>query len=218
MQVFEFHFNPKQKADLIFNGFCFEPENIYEKRLGSLYLAGALKSALPQNLHLLEHLTQTIKQQYYKNSLRNPAKALQDGLKLGNTFLENISKKGDVSWLGNLDFTALSLKNYDLNFAKTGEIKIYLLREGQVIDIDKRLKFEEIEPYPLKIFGNIISGKLVEDDIILILTEELLNPFQNLLTEIAVLSPFNDKKLKEIFKKRRGSFQNFRPLLFNFFK
>lgn len=202
MQIFEFHFNPKQKPDLIFNAFCFEPGNIYEKRLGGLYLAGDLKNVLPQNIHLLEHLTQTIKQQYYKNSLKNPAKALQEGLKLGNTFLENISKKGDVSWLGNLDFAALSLKNYDLNFTKTGEIKIYLLRKGQVIDIDKRLKFEEIDPYPLKIFGNIISGKLSEDDIILILTEELLDPFQKLLTEIAALSPFSDKKLKEIFKKK----------------
>ena len=202
MQIFEFHFNPKVKPDLIFNAFCFEPGNIYEKRLGGLYLAGDLKNVLPQNIHLLEHLTQTIKQQYYKNSLKNPAKALQEGLRLGNTFLENISKKGDVSWLGNLDFAALSLKNYDLNFTKTGEIKIYMLRKGQVIDIDKRLKFEEIDPYPLKIFGNIISGKLSEDDIILILTEELLDPFQKLLTEIAALSPFSDKKLKEIFKKK----------------
>jgi len=202
MQVFEFHFNPKVKPDLIFNGFCFEPQNIYEKRLGGLYLAGALKGVLPQNIHLLEHLTQTIKQQYYKNSLRNPSKALQEGLKLGNTFLENISKKGDVSWLGNLSFAAISLKNFELNFTKTGEIKIYLLRGGQVIDIDKRLKFEELEPYPLKIFGNIISGKLAEDDIILVLTEELLIPFQKLLTEIAALTPLNERDLKEIFKKR----------------
>ena len=202
MQIFEFHFNPKTKPDLIFNGFCFEPQNIYEKRVGGLYMAGVLKNTLPQNLHLLDHLSQTIKQQYYKNSLKNPAKALQEGLKLGNAFLENISKKGDVSWLGHLDFAVLSLKSLELNFTKTGEIKIFLLRGGQVIDIDKRLKFEELEPYPLKIFGNIISGKLAEDDILLILTEELMAPFQKLLTEIAALSPFNEKSLKEIFTRK----------------
>ncbi len=200
MQIFEFHFNPKVKPDLIFNGFCFEPGNIYEKRVGGLYLAGVLKNALPQNFHLIEHLSQNIKQQYYKSSLRSPAKALQEGLMAGNAFLENISKKGDVSWLGHLDFSVLSLKNFDLNFAKTGEIKIYLLRGGQVIDIDKRLKFDGMEPYPLKIFGNIISGKLAENDLILILTEELLAPFQKLLLEIAALRPFDEKKLKEIFK------------------
>jgi len=209
MQIFEFYFNPPLRRgsaghspDLIFNAFCFEPQNIYEKRVGGLYLAGVLRNTLPQNIHLLDHLTQAIKQQYYKNSLKNPAKALQEGLKLGNAFLENISKKGDVSWLGHLDFAALSLKNFELNFTKTGEIKIFLLRGGQVIDIDKRLKFEELEPYPLKIFGNIISGKLTQDDIVLILTEELLSPFQKLLPEIAQLAPFDEKKLKEIFERK----------------
>src|SRR3989338_2149813 len=119
MQIFEFYFNPPLRRgsaghspDLIFNAFCFEPQNIYEKRVGGLYLAGVLRNTLPQNIHLLDHLTQAIKQQYYKNSLKNPAKALQEGLKLGNAFLENISKKGDVSWLGHLDFAALSLKNF----------------------------------------------------------------------------------------------------------
>ena len=83
---------------------------------------------------------------------------------------------------------------------KTGEIKIYLLRGGQVIDIDKRWKFEELEPYPLKIFGNIISGKLAENDIILVLTEELLIPFQKLLTEIATKKELDEKITKELEK------------------
>lgn len=39
MKVFEFHFNPQLRPDLIFDSFCYEPENIYEKRMGENWLA-----------------------------------------------------------------------------------------------------------------------------------------------------------------------------------
>jgi len=65
-QILEFHFNPKPKDDLIFDSFCFEPSNVYEKRMGSLYMVGMLKNALPQNVRFLDNISQTIKGKYYK--------------------------------------------------------------------------------------------------------------------------------------------------------
>jgi len=61
MQVFELHFNPRGKEDLIFDSFCYEPENIFERRMGGLYMAGLLKNALPQNARFLDNLARTIK-------------------------------------------------------------------------------------------------------------------------------------------------------------
>ena len=122
MRVFEFHFNPRLRQgfggqaklpDLIFDSFCYEPENIYERRVGSLYLVGLLKNVLPQNLHFLDRLAKLIKDQYYRSTLSTPEKALKESLRQGNEFLEGIAKKGDVSWLGNLSFAALSLKNFE---------------------------------------------------------------------------------------------------------
>jgi len=157
MQVFEFHFNPRLRPDLIFDSFCYEPENIYEKRMGNLYLTGLLKNVLPQNLRFLDKLAKVIQKEYYRSTIIKPEKALKKSLKEANEFLEQIAKKGDVSWLGNLSFAALSLKNYELNFTKVGDLKIFLLRGERIIDIDQKLKFEEITPWPLKIFGNIVS-------------------------------------------------------------
>ena len=98
----------------------------------------------------------------------------------------------------------MNLKNFDLNFTKVGAIKILLLRQGQLIDIGKNLEFEDIEPYPLKIFGSIVTGKLAEKDIILALTKDVFNFFssQNLLKEIAKIEPFEEKKLRTILKTR----------------
>ena len=210
MQVFEFHFNPKLKPDLIFDSFCYEPENIYERRVGSLYMAGLLKNALPQNFKLLNNLAKVIKENYYRPALHSSEKQLKESLKTANEFLEKVAKGGDVSWLGNLSFAAISLAPHqkngggELNFTKVGDLKIFLLRRGGVIDIDRKLRFQDITPWPLKIFGNIVSGKLAENDIILVLTKDVLEIFQNqnLLTEIAKLTTFDERKLKEILKTK----------------
>ena len=202
MQIFEFHFNPKTKEDLIFDSFCFEPENIYEKRVGSLYMLGLLKNVLPQNIRFLERLAKIIKEKFYSSTLVKPEKSLKNSLKEANDFLENIAKRGDVSWLGNLSFGVISLKSFELNFTKVGDLKFLLLRRGGVLDIDQKLKLEDFEPYPLKIFGNIISGKLAENDILLALTKEVYETFQsqNIPNEIAKIKPFDEKKLGEVLK------------------
>ena len=207
MQTFEFHFNPHLKLDLIFDSFCYEPENIYERRMGSLYLVGLLKNALPRNLRFLEKLQKVIKEKYYKSTIFAPEKSLRESLKEANEFLEGIAKRGDVSWLGNLGFAILCLKNFKLNFTKVGGMKIFLLRRGQIIDIDKKLKFQDIEPYPLKIFSNIVSGKLSEGDLILVLTKEIFDFFQEnlLLNEIAKLPPHHNfgGGLKDILDRKK---------------
>jgi len=193
-QVFEFHFNPPKqnrlaagKDDLIFDSFCFEPKNIYEKRMGDLYMVGLLKNVLPKNIRFLDVLAQKIKEKYYKAVSVSPEKSLKDTLRIANEYLEKIAKQGDVSWLGNLSFAVISLKDFELNFTKIGDLKLFLIRKGQLIDIDQKLKLEDIEPYPLKIFGNIVSGKLAENDIILVLSKEAYDAFlkENLLNEFA---------------------------------
>lgn len=205
MRVLEFHFNPELRPGLIFDSFCYEPANVYEKRMGNLYLTGVLKNILPQNVNFLDKLAKVIQKEFYRSTIIKPEKSLKESLKEANEFLEQIAKKGDVSWLGNLSFAALSLKNYQLNFTKVGDLKIFLLRGGKIIDIDKKLKFDEILPWPLKVFGNIVSGKLAPDDVILILTKEVTDFLQkgNLLLEIGKLEPFSEKGLKQIFDKKK---------------
>jgi len=204
MQVFEFHFSPKKDSGSIFDSFCYTPKNTYEKKVGNLYMVGGLKNVLPQNEKLLEKIAKVIKEKYYNSSSGNPEKSLKESLKEANGFLQGVGKKGDVSWLGNLSFATLSLKNYELNFTKVNDIKIILLRQGQIIDIDQKLKFSDVNPWPLKIFGNIVSGKLAENDVILVLSKEVLEKFksENLLNIISKILPFSWNGLKSVLEKK----------------
>ena len=213
MQIFELHFNPKLKTEQIFDSFVYEPENNYEKKLGSLYIVGEVENILDSNSKFLDNLAQNIKKNYYGLSVKSQEKALLHSLKKSNEFLAQEVKKENVSWLGNLNFSIISLNNFDLNFTKTGNIKILLIRQDQIIDISKSLDIEEIDPYPLKIFFNTVSGKLIENDKILILTKPIFEFFKekNILSKIAkAQNTINSKKLKEIipttlFTKGEGS-------------
>ena len=215
MQVFELYFNPKTKEDVIFDTFYYEPEDIYERRLGYLFMAGKLSNVLPQNARFLKNLARVIKTKFYSLKTKSPQRALKESLKEANRFLEKIAKEGDVSWISNLNFAILNLTpkissitkkikkgKYTLSFTKVGDIKIFLARGGRALDIGQNLKFEEIEPYPLKVFLNIVSGKLEEGDKILVMTKGVSAKFlsQNVIEKMAVLPRLEKRGLSRILK------------------
>ena len=199
MRVFEFHFNPSQtagkqisKGKIAFDSFCYEPENIREKKLGSLYIVGEI--ALSDNSEFLNDLAQTIKKQYYqKNKPKpNPEKNLKSALKQANNFLQNKIKNGNADWINNLNFAVLNFVSneneelWKLNFTKTGDIKIFLIRQGQPLNISQNLEaqktnshqvFTKVSPNKVlatkKLFGNIAAGQLSKDDKLLIVISRL---------------------------------------------
>ncbi len=200
MKVFEFHFNPGDKDKLIFDSFCCVPENIYEKRMGGIFILGELNSPLPHNYKLLEKTAAIVKKEFYSKFQRTHEQALKESLKHGNEFLAQEVARENTDWLGNLNFAIISLKNFDLNFTKIGAIKMFLIRGPHIIDIGSKLDSQEIEPYPLKVFNNIVSGKLGENDIILAFSERIFPVLKNIINEIAKISPFDEKKLKDLIK------------------
>ena len=217
MQVFELHFNPPGKGpsaknagletSRLFDSFCYQPENIYEKRLGGLYILGELKNATPKNSRFLKRISQLIKEKYYSNYLKSTEGALKESLRSLNDFLSQELKRDNTEWMGGLSLAILSLAPQsppwaNLNLALSGDIKILLLREGQVFDIGKKLEGQEIEPYPLKVFSNIVSGKIYETDTIASFTKDASEAFQaeGLILKMAKEKELNDKKIKAILK------------------
>lgn len=207
MQIFEFHFNPKKKEDLVFDSFVYEPENIYEQKLGNLYMVGELTNALPQNYQFLNSLALTIKNNFYHISAKSSSElSLKNSLKEANKFLEEQEKKGNIDWLGNLNFAQISLKDLNLNFTKVGNIKIILCRERKIMDIGKELEKTFSEAHPLKIFSKIISGKLAHQDKIIILTKEAYELFskEDFFSEILLIFEKNIS-----LKSTEGEIKNF---------
>ena len=208
MRVFELHFNPKRREDRIFDSFVYEPESQEEGHLGSLCVAGELNQAMPQSKDFIENLAGLIKNNFYEKM------DFAGALKVANDFLDKETKSGNVSWLGNLNFAAINVQNSILNFTKVGNIKILLLREGEVLDISQNLELQDVEPYPMKVFSNTASGKLSSEDKILILTKDIFSiisrdeDFLNQLSRAA-----NEKELKRIFQPQRSAISEISGIL-----
>lgn len=202
MQAFELYFNPKKRDDLFLTSSVYTPANIYEKRLGSLYAVGELAQAMPQNTHFLANLSSAIKKEYYASGLKKSCEAsLQEALKRGNEFLDQESKNGNVGWLGNLNLGVLSFKEPVLNFAKVGDIKIFLCRAGELIDLSQNLETGSSHPDPLKIFGSMAGGKISSEDRVIVLNKRILSALgkkQKFLSELAKAS--TEKELKQVLK------------------
>ena len=199
MKIFELHFNPKKAEDRIFDSFVFEPENSSEKPLGNLYMIGEFAKILPQNSKFLNGLSQVVKKEYFLKG------KLTEALKRANEFLDKEARSGNVNWLGNLHFSVLSLAPYKnlwaMNFSKAGEMKILLSRGEELLDIGQNLEMREIEPYPLKIFGNVVTGKVAPHDKILLLTKDLfslLSQKGSFLNQLRSVS--DEKELKKLLK------------------
>lgn len=202
MQVFEIHFNTK-KGEALYDTFSYEPQKPYEKKLGSIYVAGNLLNLLPQNHQLLNKVAEILNQEHYSKSQRDPEEAFKDALNKVNDFLSQEVQKGNVSWMGNLNLAILNIQNLVLSFAKTGNIKIYLIRDQEFIDIGTNLEFQDIEPYPLKVFSNIAQGKLAIGDKILVVTNELFNFLQEeeLLDNLSLI--YDKSSLKRFLKDHK---------------
>lgn len=205
MKVFELHLNPRNKEDEAIGTFTYEPASVYEKKLGSLYMSGELKKLLPQNVRLLQTVATTVHKEYYSAGLKkSPQQSLRDSLKKANELLDSEVQKGNVSFLGNLNFGILSFSNSVLNFTKIGRMKILLIRNNEVLDISQSLESPEAANHSLKVFGSIATGKLTQDDKVLVLNKEIfaaLNKDKSFLKQLKGAA--NEKELKEVIKKKK---------------
>jgi len=235
MQALEFHFNPKKEENIVFDSFCYTPVNIEEKRLGNLYITSEITNAiLPQTTQFLNALISKIKDSYYLSSNKSRTfpegkvrdksseKALNRCLKKANEFLAQELHKENIGWLGNLNLAVLSIsctfhsgkvqdksenvEDYAFNFTKIGDIKILLYRGGKLIDICSNLTINEIEPYPLKVFSNTLSGKLSENDLIFVLTQKVYESFlkENIFEKIRKLPQIDGKTIEKILRQNEN--------------
>ena len=195
MQIFELHFNPKNKEGKLIDTFCYQPADVYEKRLGALAIAGELTEG-SSNRTLLNNLASKIKGAYHSLPTRSQEEALREGLQTGNQFL---SKN---SWSGDLNLATLSIKENLLQFSKIGEIKILLSRNKELTDIGKNASDEDYS------FGSIVTGKIKKNDKLIVLTEDIYSEFldKDLLIELAQSETVDNFLLEKISKIQKEKF------------
>ena len=214
MRIFEFQFNPKAKSNRFFRVFSFHapaspaggPQESQDQ--GDMYIIGELKNALPINSGFLDQLATLLSKEYYtpEKLHQNAGHRLKNALKKGNNFLAEETKKGNVDWIGNLHLLLLLFapagQDYTLYFTKVGGMKLWLSRSGSLVEASKTIDEKKKDEESTKVFGNVGSGKVIPQDRIVALTQELFEFFskENFLQQITQLK--EEKQFKNMFKSK----------------
>lgn len=170
--------NPLGKKDSVCGASSYEALNVEEGKLGNLYLAGKI-SNFPPKKHknsefLLSVLTSVIKREFYSRPQKDTLEALESALQSANIYLEDFARKGHKEWIGNLDFACLVFSQNIIHISQAGNMIFYLYRKGTMSNVAKKFLNNNDKSKSLKIFSNIASGDLEENDKIIIASADLL--------------------------------------------
>ncbi|MBU2036704.1 hypothetical protein KJ866_00625 [Patescibacteria group bacterium] len=157
--------------------FSYDPVNIEEEALGSLYMVAQL-STNEDSLHLINLLSSLIKREYYSLPHRGPIESLEAGLKKANQALSETANQGNLAWLGKMHFICAALnKEKELFLTQTGAAQAWLCRAGQLVNITKKLIPPSTKAHPAKTFQSVISGNVSLNDKIIFGTPAIFDFF-----------------------------------------
>jgi len=214
MQIFDYHLNPKLRKDINFKSFYFKPETKNEEKLGNLCIVGELTNFLSKDKKLLDQVAEKIKQAFYFNTDRNSETAFNKALDSANQYLNSIIEKDSQAWLGNLHLAVVNIKNNTINFSKSGNIRLLLMRHSEYTDIAENLEFQANKPEFKKYFTNIATGQIVPEDKIIIITQNLNEFFETYLSNhLLGLKNFNHKNLNKLIKEKKEEMKDFSGVL-----
>lgn len=149
--------------------FYYQAENMEQMALGNLYIVAEL-DAIKDCGHLNNLLASLIKREFYLYPQKGAIKSFQAALKKANAHLAELAKQGNCEWLGKLHFICTAINRDELFFAQAGNSKAFLFRQGHLVNLGRKIVPSAEKPHPAKVFSGIVSGKIEEQDRILLAT------------------------------------------------
>jgi len=171
---------------LVANGRSFQPfirtfsysgENISKVNLGSLVGVFEIEEQSEDSAYIVNFLASVAKKEYFNNPRRGAIESFEAALHKVNLALAELVKHGNVAWLGKFHGALAVLEKNHFHFSVTGKAQILLFRNQALSDISEGLASEESNTHPIKTFVEVSSGRLVENDRILVTSPDLFSLF-----------------------------------------
>lgn len=166
-----------QKYRPYIESFMETPTNFTKQKMGTLLGFFYISDFSQESANIVNYLTSTVKKEYFVNQRRSITESFESALHHVNCALAEVAKEGNVGWLGKIDAALCVIDHQMIHFSVAGEARILLIRDGMITDISEGLASQEALEHPLKTFADIASGKLMEDDKVIIATPELFSLF-----------------------------------------
>ena len=166
----------KDEAKPFIEAFVEEPENITQQNLG--ILAGILEitDESEDSSYIVNYLISVIKKEYYSKPKRGVIESFESALKKANLALAKLAEHENIAWIGKTNAILLVIDKNNLHLSTSGTARALLLRGKTLIDISED-PTSVGTPNPIKTFTDIVSGRLEEQDKLIITTEAMFDLF-----------------------------------------
>ncbi len=164
--------------------FVQEPENIAQKDLGTVLGIFEITDNSEDSSYIVNYLISVIKKEYFSRPKRGSIESFEAAIHRANLALAKLAEYENINWIGKINVLCAVIERQNLHLTQTGKISALLLRKGYLTNLGEGLSPSDEEINPLKTFLNLSSGRLENDDKLIIVTN---NIFQ-------ILSPEEIKK------------------------
>jgi hypothetical protein len=203
--------------------FVTKPSNALQARMGKVFGLIEIESASPKIAPLIDTIIEEIKNNYYQSDFRPTVETatlteqFEKALRKTNIAIASFLESEQIT----LDLDKINIIiglafNQELHLALVGNIEAMLFyclptSSFRIVNIIEASNFPMAAPDPLKLFSQIISGRIRMRDIAFIATANLMDYFsQDRLREILTGKPLNEGliELKQLIEKAKSQ-ENF---------
>lgn len=151
----------------------YKPDTAEELKHGSLYFVVDISSDSPLTADIAYNLIDIVKEEYYRDLLRDPAQSFETALKSANEEFAAIAKEGEKSWVGKINVMIAAVSSNRLLAVHRGTGEMHLWRGGKMMNLSEGMYTPGETPRPEETLTNIIEGELSVGDKIVMSTAEL---------------------------------------------
>ncbi len=173
--------------------------NIDQKHLGTILGIFEIKDTSKDSAYIVNFLASVVKKTYFNTRKKTVADSFEATLAKINLSLSELARHGNINWIGKIDAVICSISDNQINFSVSGDAKILLLRDQKLIEISSDLSPKDEATNPIKTFTDIASGRLEDNDKLILTTDDISHIFTLSDIENYALS-FSNKKFSRFLK------------------
>ncbi|MBI4092840.1 MAG: hypothetical protein HY420_02850 [Candidatus Kerfeldbacteria bacterium] len=148
-----------------------------ESVFGKIYVIVEIDSHDRINQDIVAALQEEFKTAYYRSPDMAMETSFEAALQQANTRLHSFMTQGVTEWFDRFNAIVAVVKNDIILLSHVGRMHAFLFRGTRIVDIIGKAGATEQSRNPLKIFSNILTGKVQSHDRLILCTSSLLDFF-----------------------------------------
>ncbi|MBI4122476.1 MAG: hypothetical protein HY462_00595 [Parcubacteria group bacterium] len=142
---------------------------------GCLVFFIEIETSDKDNEQIIALLERELEKQYFHAPTESVEFSFENALAKSNVAVKDILLSKPKNWLTKIHVLALALAEEEVHFSSVGSVHAFLTHQERIVDILAGAGNAAAIPNPVKLFSNIVSGRLLPEDAITLASDAVLD-------------------------------------------